>query len=99
MLMTRLSLPAMAYLLPEDFESVYSFDTPSTINALGIATSDIAEMGLREISRTVMQAQREQFFAKDAQIGYAGAGRTGERCRPRGEGDVWDVRDTLEHLT
>ena len=70
MLMTRLSLPAMVYLLPEDFEGVYSFDTPSTINALGIATSDIAEMGLREISRTVMQAQREQFFAKDAQIGY-----------------------------
>ena len=70
MLMTRLSLPAMAYILPEDFEGIYSFDTPSTINALGIATSDIAEMGLREISRTVMQAQREQFFAKDAQIGY-----------------------------
>ncbi|MFQ9445435.1 MAG: TnpV protein [Vescimonas sp.] len=70
MLMTRLSLPAMAYLLPEDFEGIYSFDTPTTINALGIATSDIAEMGLREISRTVMQARREQFFAKDAQIGY-----------------------------
>ena len=70
MLMTRLSLPAMAYLLPEDFEGIYSFDTPSTINALGIATSDIAEMGLREISRTVMQARREQFFAKDTQIGY-----------------------------
>lgn len=70
MLLTRLSLPTMAYLLPEDFEGIYSFDTPSTINALGIATSDIAEMGLREISRTVMQARREQFFAKDAQIDY-----------------------------
>ena len=70
MLMTRLSLPTMAYLLPEDFEGIYSFDTPTTINALGIATSDIAEMGLREISRTVMQARREQNFAKDAQIGY-----------------------------
>ena len=70
MLMTRLSLPTTAYLLPEDFEGIYSFDTPTTINALGIATSDIAEMGLREISRTVMQARREQSFAKDAQIGY-----------------------------
>ena len=70
MLLTRLSLPTMACLLPEDFEGIYSFDTPTTINALGIATSDIAEMGLREISRTVMQARREQFFAKDAQIGY-----------------------------
>ena len=70
MLLTRLSLPAVAYILPEDFEGIYSFDTPTTINALGIATSDIAEMGLREISRTVMQARREQNFAKDAQIGY-----------------------------
>ena len=70
MLLTRLSLPAAAYILPEDFEDIYSFDTPTTINALGIATSDIAEMGLREISRTVMQARREQNFAKDAQIGY-----------------------------
>ena len=70
MLLTRLSLPAAAYILPEDFEGIYSFDTPTTINALGIATSDIAEMGLREISRTVMQARREQNFAKDAQISY-----------------------------
>lgn len=70
MLLTRLSLPAAAYILPEDFEDIYSFDTPTTINALGIATSDIAEMGLREISRTVMQARREQNFAKDAQFGY-----------------------------
>ena len=70
MLLTRLSLPAAAYILPEDFEGIYSFDTPGAINALGIATSDIAEMGLREISRTVMQARREQFFAKDAQISY-----------------------------
>ena len=70
MLLTRLSLPAAAYIPPEDFEGIYSFDTPTTINALGIATSDIAEMGLREISRTVMQARREQIFAKDAQIGY-----------------------------
>lgn len=64
MLLTRLSLPTMAYLLPEDFEGIYSFDTPGTINALGIATSDIAEMGLREISRTVMQARREQFLQR-----------------------------------
>ena len=85
MLMTRLSLPAMAYLLPEDFESVYSFDTPSTINALGIATSDIAEMGLREISRTVMQAQREQFFAKDAQIGYDAAKEQNNAEKERSE--------------
>lgn len=63
MLMTRLGLRADDYFSPNEFAHVYEFNTPPTINALGIATSDIAEMGLREISRTVMQAQRDQFFA------------------------------------
>ena len=70
MLMTRLGLNADDYFSPDEFAHVYEFNTPPTINALGIATSDIAEMGLREISRTVMQAQRDQFFANRARIGY-----------------------------
>ena len=94
MLMTRLSLPAMAYLLPEDFEGIYSFDTPSTINALGIATSDIAEMGLREISRTVMQARREQFFAKDAQIGYDAVKEQNNAEKERSAEHGSDLSDT-----
>ena len=72
MLMTRLGLRADDYFLPDEFAHVYEFNTPPTINALGIATSDIAEMGLREISRTVMQAQRDQFFANRTRIGYDG---------------------------
>ena len=94
MLMTRLSLPAMAYLLPEDFEGIYSFDTPTTINALGIATSDIAEMGLREISRTVMQARREQFFAKDAQIGYDAVKEQNNAEKERSAEHGSDLSDT-----
>lgn len=70
MLMTRLGLNADDYFSPDEFAHVYEFNTPPTINALGIATSDIAEMGLREISRTVMQAQRDQFFANRTRIGY-----------------------------
>ena len=70
MLLTRLGLRADEYFDPDEFVHVYDFNTPPTINALGIATSDIAEMGLREISRTVMQAQKEQFFAKDGQNRY-----------------------------
>ena len=70
MLMTRLGLRADDYFSPDEFSHVYEFNTPPTINALGIATSDIAEMGLREISRTVMQAQRDQFFANREKNGY-----------------------------
>ena len=70
MLLTRLGLRADDYFSPDEFAHVYEFNTPPTINALGIATSDIAEMGLREISRTVMQAQRDQFFANREKSGY-----------------------------
>ena len=70
MLMTRLGLRADDYFTADEFAHVYEFNTPPTINALGIATSDIAEMGLREISRTVMQAQREQLFANAEKSGY-----------------------------
>ena len=70
MLMTRLGLLADDYFTADEFAHVYEFNTPPTINALGIATSDIAEMGLREISRTVMQAQRDQFFANREKSRY-----------------------------
>ena len=85
MLMTRLGLPADEYFSPDEFAHVYEFNTPTTINALGIATSDIAEMGLREISRTVMQAQRDQFFANRTRIGYDGRTEQHETPHERSE--------------
>ena len=83
MLMTRLGLRADDYFSPDEFAHVYEFNTPPTINALGIATSDIAEMGLREISRTIMQAQRDQFFANREKNGYDGRTEQHETGRER----------------
>ena len=85
MLMTRLGLRADDYFTADEFAHVYEFNTPPTINALGIATSDIAEMGLREISRTVMQAQRDQFFANRTRIGYDGRTEQHEAPHERSE--------------
>jgi len=93
MMLTRLSIPADAYLMPEDFTAVYEFNTPATINALGIATSDIAEMGLREVSRTVMQARREQFFAMDSQISYDTAKETSDADDERSDDDGDHIQD------
>ena len=70
MLLTRLGLRADDYFTPDEFAHVFEFNTTPTINALGIATSDIAEMELREISQTVMQAQRHSSFAKNENRGY-----------------------------
>ena len=85
MLLTRLGLRADDYFTADEFAHVYEFNTPRTINALGIATSDIAEMGLREISRTVMQAQRDQFFANREKRRYDDHTERHEAGRKRSE--------------
>ena len=93
MLMTRLGLRADDYFSPDEFAHVYEFNTPPTINALGIATSDIAEMGLREISRTVMQAQRDQFFANREKSRYDDHTEQHETGHERSEHHGSDLSD------
>lgn len=80
MLMTRCGIDAAEYFEREDFGAVVNFNTPQTLNAIGIATSDIAEMALREISlsiRNVQMAEKGQnrTFAPKFQNRYD-SGRT-----------------------
>lgn len=48
MLMSRCGLDTSEHFDREDFEGIINFNTPATINALGIATSDISEMALKK---------------------------------------------------
>ena len=57
MLMTRCGIDAAEYYDREDFGAIVNFNTPQTLNAIGIATSDIAEMALREISLAIRNVQ------------------------------------------
>ena len=59
MTMTRLGIEAGEYFEHDDLRDVVNFTTPATLNALGYATSDIAEMGLAEISRTILALDRQ----------------------------------------
>lgn len=59
MMMARLGLDAGDYFERKDFEEVLNFNTQDTLNGLGFATSDIAEMGLAEIARTVLSLDRQ----------------------------------------
>lgn len=59
MLMSRLGLDTEGFFEPDDFRGAVNFTTPETLNALGFATSDIAEMGLTEISRTITALDRQ----------------------------------------
>ena len=57
MLMSRCGLDTGEYFEIEDFSDIINFNTPATINAIGLAASDISEMALREISQTVRNVQ------------------------------------------
>lgn len=60
MLFTRCGLDTELFFEREDFADIVNFNTPATFNAIGIATSDIAEMALREISQTIRTVQLEE---------------------------------------
>lgn len=65
MMMTRLGIDTEPFFEPEDFTVVTNFNTPEALNALGIAASDIAEMGLGEISRTILAHDRQNRIIAD----------------------------------
>ncbi len=59
MLMSRLGIDTGDFFDNDDFSDVTDFNTKETLNALGFATSDISEMALSEISKTVMAIERQ----------------------------------------
>ena len=59
MMMSRFGIDTDGYFELDDFRDVTNFNTQETLNALGFATSDIAEMGLTEISKTITALNRQ----------------------------------------
>ena len=75
MLISRCGLDTNEFFDREDFADIVNFNTPASINAIGIATSDIAEMALREISQSIRNVQiaekdQNRTFAQRTQAQY-----------------------------
>ena len=75
MLISRCGLDTNEFFDREDFADIVNFNTPATINAIGFATSDIAEMALREISQSIRNVQiaekdQNRTFAQKTQAQY-----------------------------
>jgi hypothetical protein len=93
--LTRLGYTADDFIGKEMFEWVHEFNTPATVNILGTATSDISEICLREIERTVKSVeksiQREnRTFDGRNEIGYNG----GEKTKTEnGNGGIYNELD------
>ena len=94
MLISRCGLDMNEFFDRDDFADIVNFNTPATINAIGIATSDIAEMALREISqsiRNVQMAEKDQnrTFAQRTQAQY-------DKGRPQPERSEYNEQNHLQ---
>ena len=71
MVLSRLELSPDQYISDEALSDIRYFNTIETLNALGFATSDIAEMALSEISKTVLTLEiNNRTFAELGNSGY-----------------------------
>ena len=75
MLMVRCGIDPAEHFQRDDFGYIGGFNTMQTLNALGTATSDISQMCLSEIARTVLPLQRQEMqnrtFAQVQEDEYA----------------------------
>jgi len=88
MALSRCGYDARQYFDADDFPHLYDFNTYETISVLGGASSDMAEMALREIEGTVkalQKAEREgnRTFANSREAGNNGR-KTNERSDEHG---------------
>ena len=96
MLLSRCGLDADGYFEREDFSDITNFNTPATLNAIGIVTSDISEMALREISAAVRNVQIEargqnRTFARDTISQYDKGRKQPERSEYNGRNHLHET--------
>ena len=97
MLLVRCGIDPSKHFTSEDFSYISGFNTLQTINALGTATSDISQMCLSEIARTVLSLQRQQnrTFEEPAEKEYAVAENQTERSMNHDTDHIYEARGLL----
>ena len=91
MMMARLGINADLHFDDDDFRDIVNFNTKATANAIGFATSDIAEMGLTEVSRTVIALSRQnRIIAENRDTEYTND-TPNERSFDNGRTDLHDA--------
>ena len=68
-LMSRCGMKPQDYFEHEDFFSIFDFNTPRTVAALGTAVSEINEQVLRQIEVTIRNYEREHSAERTAEHG------------------------------
>ncbi len=96
MIMERLGLDPQNFYERDDFTYINDFNTPETLNILGMAASSITEQALREIAKTIYAERKKDFqqrkiFAAEQNISYNGIAeehKTENKIDERTETDV-----------
>ena len=89
MITVRLGLDTSRY-SAESFMNIGYFNTPEMINAVGFATSDIAEMGLTEIARTINVLEKQnRIIAAESRSDY-NRNENNERSNDNGRNHLFD---------
>lgn len=91
MLMSRLGLETERFFSPEQFDGIQSFCSADAVNAVGVATSDIAEMGLSEISKTIMALDRQNRIIDESTIREYNNAENKERSEEHDQDRVHDA--------
>ena len=68
-LMSRCGLTPDDYFAHEDFLSIFDFNTPATVAALGTAVSEVGQQVLRQIEVTIKKYEREHLAERSATHG------------------------------
>ena len=96
MLLVRCGIDPSDYFDDDDFRAVTDFNTPETLNALGVAAGDIGQMCLSSISRTVLALQRQTENEDRTFANRAGSQYPVSRTEPiHNEGSFDDERDHI----
>ncbi len=93
MTMSRLGLDAESSFEKDAFDGIANFNSVETLNAIGFATSDIAEMGLAEISKTIISLEKEnRIIAEKRKTDYnADENKRNERSNQNERTDLHDA--------
>lgn len=97
MMMTRCGINAKEQIQEQEFSYIKYFNTPEVLTILGASVSDIGEMGLREIAKTVSILQKKEnlknrTFAKKENELYS-------KDNKKIEGGIEDGRENRIHET
>lgn len=91
MLMSRLGLETERFFEPDQFDGIQSFASVEAVNAVGVAASDITEMGLSEISKTILALDRQNRIIDESTIREYNKAENKERSENHEQDRVHDA--------